>query len=261
MDDPASFVRGYKVVREAKRDGGVSSCCGAVYASLCDERTTWEIGRPNIFADGTRKPELHVHGFHACLHPAALFLREVARFPCSVNEEGVIILTVLLEGTVVSDGLTCAALCCTPVGIVSKTEFVAMVKGHATLVSSSTKLHLLDGQLHSPNDFTPAFDQEREKRWYKHGLLHRAGDRPAVVTPRMCCWFMEGKRHRDKGLPAVIDLGPFPCVAFWEHGTLLGHHKKLNAYGKYEGLVRRRWLPLRNCEAEAKGIILASLSR
>jgi hypothetical protein len=76
-----------------------------------------------------------------------------------------------------------------------------------------------DGRLHSHEDAPAVVITAEEgwchgdglvhvhsgREWYKSGLRHRDGDRPAIeyVNGRQE-WFREGKRHRDEDKPAVI---------------------------------------------------------
>ena len=57
------------------------------------------------------------------------------------------------------------------------------------------------------------------KRWYNNGLLHRTGDKPAVVylngTKQ---WWVNGLKHRDGGLPAVVYLNG--TKQWWVNGKL-----------------------------------------
>jgi hypothetical protein len=59
-----------------------------------------------------------------------------------------------------------------------------------------------DGFLHSEND-KPACIKKigkmlMEIEWYKHGKLHRNGDKPAVFGPHYKEWHRDGHRYKDK---------------------------------------------------------------
>ena len=42
--------------------------------------------------------------------------------------------------------------------------------------------------------------------WYKDGVLHRNGDRPALIRPDgTLIWYQKGMIHRDGGLPAIVE--------------------------------------------------------
>lgn len=54
------------------------------------------------------------------------------------------------------------------------------------------------------------------KMWYRHGVLHRDGDLPAIESSDgSCTWYREGRVHRDKG-PALIYTNG--TVEYWHYG-------------------------------------------
>jgi len=63
-----------------------------------------------------------------------------------------------------------------------------------------------NGSLHSFNDI-PAINNGMEKAWYKDGLLHREGDKPALIDfefgMNLNSYYINGKLHRDGDNPAV----------------------------------------------------------
>ena len=81
-----------------------------------------------------------------------------------------------------------------------------------TFINRNNSIFTVDSNnfLHS-YDNKPALENNGEKLWYKHGKLHRKGDKPAVVkygedkkVIRKEYWF-NGSLHRANGKPAVID--------------------------------------------------------
>lgn len=51
---------------------------------------------------------------------------------------------------------------------------------------------------------TPAIEyNDGTKKWYKEGLLHREGDKPAIECGIYKIWYKEGKIHRKGDMPAV----------------------------------------------------------
>lgn len=58
--------------------------------------------------------------------------------------------------------------------------------------------------------------------WHKKGLLHRDGDKPAIISDKRMEWFQNGKRHRDGCLPAIIAKNGI--VQFWENGSQIIHN-------------------------------------
>lgn len=65
--------------------------------------------------------------------------------------------------------------------------------------------------------------------YYKHGLLHRGGDRPARLVHLMGSgrtirkeWWQDGVRHRDKQLPALVQYSMFGDTMseqWWQNGV------------------------------------------
>lgn len=44
-----------------------------------------------------------------------------------------------------------------------------------------------------------------EERWYKNSIVHRDGDRPAIIDEHgISYWYQEGELHRDRDLPSLI---------------------------------------------------------
>jgi len=58
--------------------------------------------------------------------------------------------------------------------------------------------------LKEENDILETIDYAGAQFWYKHGILNRDNDLPAVIFNGTQYWFKNGKRHRDNGLPSVI---------------------------------------------------------
>jgi len=46
---------------------------------------------------------------------------------------------------------------------------------------------------------------DRDGNTYKNGVLHSYTDMPALVTETEKIWYLNGQRHREGDLPAVID--------------------------------------------------------
>jgi hypothetical protein len=64
------------------------------------------------------------------------------------------------------------------------------------------------GRLHSLDDM-PSMSNSEEKRWYRDGLCHRDGDKPAIIYECVRfgynAWCQNGQYHRDGDKPAVVD--------------------------------------------------------
>lgn len=222
---PRTYYKAVKV--EHSHDGKVT------YRSKY-RNTKWVLGQTNTLPplpelDG--QPSLCKYGFHACNHPAAPFLEDALGYGYT-KEAGDVLLEVVLHGFVVTDGIKSAALSCTPVKVVTPEEYEALVKGPAVLKSvvsvvwqrvTAIVVHLLDGELHSPDEDTPAVVNMtcNASAWYRRGKLHREGDKPAIVRDVGCAWFVDNKRHRDKGPAAIALAGLSSSVAWYKEGILL----------------------------------------
>jgi len=60
-------------------------------------------------------------------------------------------------------------------------------------------------------------DANGTKCWFKDGLRHRDGDKPAVIfTNGTRYWYKWGLRHRSGGRPAIVYADG--TKEHWEHG-------------------------------------------
>jgi hypothetical protein len=60
------------------------------------------------------------------------------------------------------------------------------------------------GRLHNPNGPAMVNSRNGHKEWHERGLLHREGDKPAVLGDTYSAYYIQGKLHRDGDQPAVI---------------------------------------------------------
>lgn len=65
-----------------------------------------------------------------------------------------------------------------------------------------------DNLLHSFDDQPAAIHPNGKLEWYKHGLLHRDNDLPALISDVTEKWYQNGLLHRDNDQPAVINFEP-----------------------------------------------------
>jgi hypothetical protein len=78
------------------------------------------------------------------------------------------------------------------------------------------------------NNKQPAVISSRLKAWYKNGLLHREGGKPALIRMPMhikddtptTIYAINGKNHRDFDEPAIIMEGDNPRKMWYEQGVL-----------------------------------------
>jgi hypothetical protein len=61
-----------------------------------------------------------------------------------------------------------------------------------------------DGLIHRDGD-RPAYISKEYHIWYKNGKFHREGDLPAVIKDSYLCWYKNGVIDREGDLPAVMD--------------------------------------------------------
>ena len=74
--------------------------------------------------------------------------------------------------------------------------------------------------LHSFNDAPAIVFENGDSRWYKDGLHHRDGDKPAVIEPGWKMWWVvDGKLHRLSG-PAIDR--PYRRVDYYINGEQYG---------------------------------------
>jgi len=74
-----------------------------------------------------------------------------------------------------------------------------------TYFNSSEKCWYKYGLLHRNGDKPAVISENQYKYWYKDGELHRDGDKPASITPNgYKRWYQKGKLHRDGDKPAII---------------------------------------------------------
>ena len=63
------------------------------------------------------------------------------------------------------------------------------------------------GEYHSFNDEPSFVDTDGVRKWHRDGVLHRDGDKPAVVddTSGVSRWFIDSELHREGDQPAHVD--------------------------------------------------------
>lgn len=168
----------------------------------------WRVGQTN-FLDKAPGLALCRHGFHACAHAAAPFVKD---FCYGYERKESVLLEVLLHGEVETDGVKFAALGCTPLRIVQDEEWAELVKGETTLtcvgfsfgMTSRVEVCLVDGtcfwsKLERKGEF------EEIEEWRFRGLRHRDYDLPTIVfSDGTKMWFRNGVKHRNSGKPAVV---------------------------------------------------------
>jgi len=62
------------------------------------------------------------------------------------------------------------------------------------------------------------FRHDKDGCTYKNGVLHSYDDQPALVTEKEKIWYLNGERHRDCDLPAVIEKDG--TKQWWRYGKL-----------------------------------------
>jgi hypothetical protein len=90
-----------------------------------------------------------------------------------------------------------------------------------TKVSTSYYKH---GILHRENDLPALILCTGETYYYFNGLPHRDNGKPAVITPFQLEYWKHGKLHRDDGLPAVLICSG--QEEYWENGDLIKIEQK-----------------------------------
>ena len=73
-----------------------------------------------------------------------------------------------------------------------------------------------NGVYHRDGD-KPALDFDGFKRWHQNGKLHRDGDEPAIIHKNGAKeWYQNGERHRDGDKPAIILCESQRMVSKWK---------------------------------------------
>ena len=62
-------------------------------------------------------------------------------------------------------------------------------------------------------------DDGNKKQWLKNGQKHRLNGPAEVHRNGYEAWFLDGKRHRSGGKPAVTHANG--SKEYWEHGKLI----------------------------------------
>ena len=61
------------------------------------------------------------------------------------------------------------------------------------------------GTIDHGNGITQVFDEDGNERWYRNGLRHRDGDKPAATWSNGDqSWYRNGRHHRDGDKPAIV---------------------------------------------------------
>lgn len=70
-----------------------------------------------------------------------------------------------------------------------------------------TVVHFLNGLIHRDYDLPAMICPDGTMKWIRFARLHRSNsnDDPALITPNRKEWWVNGKRHRDNGLPAICE--------------------------------------------------------
>lgn len=68
-----------------------------------------------------------------------------------------------------------------------------------------------EGVLHRDGDKPALINDNNSMKWYRNGMIHRDEDKPAVISifNGIRKWFKYDKLHRDKDMPAVVYLSGY----------------------------------------------------
>ena len=97
------------------------------------------------------------------------------------------------------------------------------------------------GAQHRDFDLPAVITTSGHALWFRHGKLHRDGDKPAYISRTKQHWIQDGEFHRENDLPARIEGQPGRQTLEWyQHGQ---RHRdggrpaivnSNNSYGWYE---------------------------
>lgn len=92
---------------------------------------------------------------------------------------------------------------------------------YETDVDGNLNMYNLFNELHSFGDLPAVVYNDGSKEWYKNGILHRDGDKPAVISNGMKVWYKNGQIHRDGDKPAVIrNDGVKQVLIYYKNGQI-----------------------------------------
>lgn len=85
-----------------------------------------------------------------------------------------------------------------------------------SMCSEYIKLWHLNDMIHRDGD-KPAIikNNGNNKYWFKKGKVHRDGDKPAVIKNMSKYWFKNDQQHRDGDKPASITVTDDDCEYIW----------------------------------------------
>ena len=107
---------------------------------------------------------------------------------------------------------TIGVLLCSPYAqLYAKEKFIKKV-----FLNTDSYATLLNNRFHSFDDQPAVVYGEQIKMWYKYGLKHRDGDKPAHFSATIK-YYKNGHKHRDGDLPAVIC--PDMSMHWYRNGT------------------------------------------
>jgi len=91
--------------------------------------------------------------------------------------------------------------------------------GPARFLIDGTETWFRHGVIHRDGDEPAIIYEDGEKHWYKDGKLHREGA-PAITDPHGAeSWFVKGELHRLDG-PAIISAGRL-SEQYWRKGCVV----------------------------------------
>jgi hypothetical protein len=95
----------------------------------------------------------------------------------------------------------------------TKEEMLDLVNDGEIKTIDGNTFTIVNKQFHSQNDKPAVITSDGSKYWFKHSLLHRDADLPAIIlmSDDIICtqkWFKNGLLHRDADKPAVMKKDP-----------------------------------------------------
>jgi hypothetical protein len=195
-EEPCAAVNYYKAV---KRVVDADSCSVSLKPLVRSEEYDYRVGKTYVLSEH-EEPAVGKHGFHACLHPAAILMRN---FGYDKNDA---LLQVTLHGEVIMEECQCAASAMTVLKEVSWSDAFEACGGLQWTDPSTMAAYTFDheGNLHSWDDIAAVRQRDDSEKWWFHGKLHRDEDKPAWVTRTESRWYNYGKLHRADDKPAIV---------------------------------------------------------
>jgi len=105
-------------------------------------------------------------------------------------------------------------------GIRHRLDGPAIESAHGEAWYINGKLHRIEGPAYTYRSF-PFPSQYSTEEWFVNGLRHRDNDLPAIISNNAQEWFLNGNHHRENNQPAILNR--FGYTQWFVNGK---HHRE-----------------------------------